>query len=279
VRAITINTHRGLGPTLAYLLRNAPEQEQERARLLHRTRVYAYHIAEWLRQRRDDYDIVALQEVFRGLLGLRFRQRDYYRAFSGYPTAMAHAVGSAAFQYENVLLSSLPSAAQECIHSRLPCRIYRLAACGFTLAPYRLRDRTIWIGNTHLHPYRPRARAFQAASIARTLRRLGDVPILFLGDFNTVPPGCREGDFPDGERDRDSYRGDRTLRILSAAGLRWIAHADTAEFHTYPTGAPNRTLDFILFSRHWDVEEYRVAKEFALSDHYPVEAALRLRAT
>jgi endonuclease/exonuclease/phosphatase family metal-dependent hydrolase len=282
VRLISINTHRGQGPKLPYLLRTADEQEAERIRLLHATRAYAYHIAAWLERYREVYHAVALQEVFRGVFGIgdsfsRFRQHDYYRALSGYPDAIAHRVGFAGFRYENMLLSRLEKADVPGMQSFLPCRVFRLAACGFTLAPYTFEGRTIWIGNTHLHPYSPQARAVQAEAIAKALGRLGDVPVLFLGDLNTVPPGCKDGDFPDGERDVHSYRGDRTLSILGAAGLRMIAHRDERRFHTYPTGAPNRTLDYILFSRHWEVREYRVVDEFRYSDHYPVEGAFRLR--
>jgi endonuclease/exonuclease/phosphatase family metal-dependent hydrolase len=74
-----------------------------------------------------------------------------------------------------------------------------------------------------------------------------------------------------------SYRHDRTLRIFASAGLRTVEHRDSAEFHTYPTGAPNRTLDYVLFSRHFEVESYGVVGDFRLSDHYPVEGAFRLR--
>lgn len=283
VRCVTINTHRGRGPDVRYVVRGAPPDAAERALLLDGTRAYAYHIADWIRQRRDRYDVVGLQEVFHGYLGIggvpfggRFRQRDYYRALTGYPRAIAHRVGFAGFRYENVLLSRLADAPDAHIESHLPCRVFRLAACGFTLAPHRVAGRTVWIGNTHLHAYNPRARAKQAAAIAREVRRLGDVPVLFLGDLNTVPPGCKDGDFPDGDRDVRSYRGDRTLQLLARAGLRTAPHEDRGPFWTYPTGAPNRTLDFILHTRHWEMTEYRVVQDFALSDHLPVEGAYRL---
>ena len=283
LRVISINTHRGQGPKLPYLMRHAQPEERERVRLLHDTRAYAFHIAEWLRKQNGRHHVVALQEVFRGVFGSlswafprRSRQGDYYRTLAGYPSAHSHRVGFAAFEYENVLLSRLGLSDAPLVHSLLPGRVFRLAACGFTLAPYRFGRSTVWIGNTHLHAYNPRARALQATHIAREIRRLGDVPVVFLGDLNTVPPGCKDGDFPHGDRDRHSYRNDRSLSILAEAGLRTIAHEDREEFWTYPTGIPNRTLDYILFSRHWNVEDYRVVREFSLSDHYPVEAELRL---
>ncbi len=279
----TINTHRGRGPRIDYLLRDAPGPEAERIELLHEARAYAYFMADWLHRNRDLLDVVALQEVFNGFLGFgerlfsRFPQHDYYRVFSGFETAMAHGVGFAGFRYENLLLSRLPGAGDGGIRARLPGRIFGLAACGFTLAPFLLQGRTVWIGNTHLHAYSPPARMRQAAALAREVRRLGDAPIVLLGDLNTVPPGCRDGDFPAGDRDVSSYRGDRTLGMLAEAGLRTIDHEDAPEFWTYPTGAPNRTLDYVLFSRHFEVETYRVDRGFLLSDHYPVVADLRLR--
>jgi endonuclease/exonuclease/phosphatase family metal-dependent hydrolase len=98
-----------------------------------------------------------------------------------------------------------------------------------------------------------------------------------LGDLNTVPPGCKDADFPHGGREPRSYRGDRTLAILAAAGLRMVPHEDSAAFWTHPTGIPNRTLDYILFSHHWSVENYGVLPSFTLTDHYPVEGCFRLR--
>jgi len=256
VRVVTINTHRGRGPILPYLLGRADPDEEQRIRLLHDTRAYAWHIAEWVRRHVDRYHAVGLQEVFHGVLGGlpgrlagRAPQLAYYRALAGYPHTIAHRVGFSAFRYENVLLSRLVRSDDPGHHVRLPGRVFRLAACGFTLTPFRVEDRTVWVGNTHLHAFNPRARTVQAESIVREIGRLGDVPVILLGDLNAVPPGCRDGDF---------------------------AHGDREAFWTYPTGRPNRTLDYVLFSRHWQVARYRVVREFTLSDHYPVEAELLL---
>lgn len=282
VRCVTINTHRGRGPDLPYVLRGAQPEAARRSELLHATRAYAFHLAEWIRAHAPNYEVVALQEVLHGILGFdgrefrpRHRQRDYYRELTGFPTSIAHRVGFAGFRYENLLLSRLPSAGHERIEAHLPCRVFRLAACGFTLAPFEFAGRVVWFGNTHLHAYNPRARMRQAAAIAREVRRLGDVPIVFLGDLNTVPAGCKDGDFAEGERDARSYKGDRSLEILERAGLRTVHHEDRERFWTYPAGAPNRTLDYVLATRHFEIDNYRVVRECPLSDHYPVEAALR----
>jgi endonuclease/exonuclease/phosphatase family metal-dependent hydrolase len=281
-RCVTLNTHRGSGPDLECLVRTCDPDEAKRLAYLHDTAAYTYWIAEWLQQHRDRYDAVALQEVFGGLFGFglgrqRFPQDDYYRVLSGYQTALSHPIGLAAFRYANVLLCREPVAPGGEIHSRLPGRVFNLAACGFTLAPIQHRGRTVWVGNTHLHAYDPKKRSRQAAAIAAEVAALGDVPVVFLGDLNTTPPGCRDGDFPAGDRDLKSYRGDETLRIFARSGLRIVPHDDGIESHTYPTGDPNRTLDYVLFSRHWQVEDYQALHEVRLSDHYPVEATLRLR--
>lgn len=283
ISCVTINTHRGRGPKLPYLLSQTSLDEAKRIELLHDTRAYTYFIADWLNQNRERFDVVGLQEVFNGIFGLgdrllgKYRQRDHYDVIGGFRSIIAHGVGFAGFRYENLLLSQLPMVGQSQINYLLPERIFFLAACGFTLAPMVLGGDIVWIGNTHLHAYNPRDRAKQACSIAKELKRLGDKPVLFLGDFNTVPLGCRDSDFPAGERDVNSYKNDKTWEILSEAGLQMIQHEDNETFYSYPTGVPNRTLDYILFSRHWNVNTYEVLKDFKFSDHYPVHGVFELK--
>lgn len=276
VRCVTINTHRGRGPKLPYLLSQASLDESRRIQLLHETRAYTYYIAEWLNQNRAQFDFVGLQEVFNGVFGFgdkitgKFRQRDHYDVISGFRSVVAHGVGFAGFRYENLLLSHWVRLPHRQVNFPLPGRVFFLAQCGFTLAPFEFHGQTIWIGNTHLHAYNAVARAHQARSIAEEIRRLGDAPVLFLGDFNTVPPGCRTCNFPFGERDNSSYKNDKTTDILREAGLQMVEHTDSEPFYTYPTGVPNRTLDYVLYTRHWRLHDYRVMREFKLSDHYPV---------
>lgn len=282
IRCVTINTHRGRGPKLHHLLSQASLEESRRIQLLHETRAYTYYMAEWLNQNQHRFDFVGLQEVFNGILGFgdkilgKFRQRDHYDVIGGFRSVVAHGVGFAGFRYENMLLSHLPRLSHRQINFLLPGRIFFLAACGFTLAPYPVNGTVVWIGNTHLHAYNPNDRSHQAKNIAAEIKKLGDVPILFLGDLNTVPPGCRTSDFPAGERDTLSYKNDRTLDILHEAGLRMIPHEDRDDFYTYPTGVPNRTLDYILFSKHWNVKSYGVLRDFKFSDHYPVYGEFEL---
>lgn len=282
LRCLTINTHRGQGPKLPFALAGAREEETERIELMHETRAYAYFIAEWLNRHRQQYDVVALQEVFNGVLGVsekvigKYRQRDHYRVLSGFDSVLEHGVGFAGFRYQNLMLSQLPKLSEQAYNHLLPGKVFFLASCGFTLAPFLLKDSIIWIGNTHLHAYSPESRMRQARSIAQVLRKLGDVPIVFMGDFNTVAPGCRIENFGKGDIDRYNYHGDSTLQILEDTGLRTVAHDDALRFYTYPTGIPNRTLDYIMFSKHWHVHDYGVLHDFALSDHYPVYADLEL---
>jgi len=283
LKCVSINTHRGQGPKLPYLLSQVSMEEAERIELLHQARVYTYYIAEWLNLHRLKFDVVGLQEVFNGVLGLgdritgKFRQRDHYRVISGFRSAIPHGVGFAGFRYENLLLSQLELMDGTQINYLLPGKIYLLASCGFTLAPFVFNGRAIWIGNTHLHPYSPKERAKQAMSIAREVSRIKDAPLLFLGDYNTVPPGCRDSGFPAGDRDVNSYKNDETLKILFDIGFNMVPHEDEDRFYTYPTGLPNRTLDYILYSHHWDVVSYGVIRDFKFSDHYPVAGEFRLR--
>jgi endonuclease/exonuclease/phosphatase family metal-dependent hydrolase len=283
LKCVSINTHRGQGPKLPYLLSQVSMEEAERIQLLHHTRVYTYYIAEWLNQHRLSFDVVGLQEVFNGVLGLgdritgKFRQRDHYRVISGFQSAIPHGVGFAGFRYENLLLSQLQLMNGTQINYLLPGKIYLLASCGFTLAPFVFNGRIVWIGNTHLHPYSPKERSKQAISIARAVDRIKDMPLLFLGDLNTVPPGCRDSGFSAGDRDVNSYKNDETLKILFDSGFNMVPHEDSDRYYTYPTGLPNRTLDYILYTHHWDVVSYGVVRDFKFSDHYPVAGEFRLK--
>jgi endonuclease/exonuclease/phosphatase family metal-dependent hydrolase len=282
LRCLTINTHRGQGPKLPFLLTKASTEEAQRIGLMHETRAYAYFIADWLNQHREKFDVVALQEVFNGILGVgekimgKYRQRDHYRVLSGFDSLVEHGVGFAAFRYQNLMLSQLPKLSEHAYNHLLPGKVLFLASCGFTLAPFLLKDTIVWIGNTHLHAYNPRSRMNQARSIANVLRTLGDVPIVFMGDFNAVPPGMRTREFGEGDIDRYNYENDHTLEVLHDAGLRTVDHAEDVKFYTYPTGLPNRTLDYIMYSRHWLLRDYGVLQDFTLSDHYPVHAELEL---
>jgi endonuclease/exonuclease/phosphatase family metal-dependent hydrolase len=283
IRCVTINTHRGRGPKLPYLLAQASLDEAERVELLHDTRAYTYYIAEWLNVNKDRFDVVGLQEVFNGIFGIgdllfrKYRQRDHYRVIGGYRSVIAHGVGFAAFRYENLMLAQLQKMKQTQINYLLPGRIAFLAACGFTLVPFIFNGQVIAVGNTHLHPFNPRDREAQARGIAAEIKKHPNMPILFMGDLNTVPLNCRTNGFPAGDNDVNSYKNDKTFDILADAGLTITPHNDDDDFYTYPTGLPNRTLDYIMFSHHWEVEDYQVLKEFKFSDHYPVFGEFRLK--
>src|SRR5215813_9339609 len=79
LRCISINTHRGHGPKLPYLLSQVSMEEAERIELLHDTKAYTYYIAEWLNQKKDRFDVVGLQEVFNGILGFGDRLLGKFR--------------------------------------------------------------------------------------------------------------------------------------------------------------------------------------------------------
>jgi endonuclease/exonuclease/phosphatase family metal-dependent hydrolase len=283
LRVLTLNTHRGRGPGRRHRPRRG--HPDERLRIVHEFRAYTFHIAQWLQRHADLHDVVGLQEVWLGLLGgierlwrRRTPQAECYRAVGEFRHAFVHRIGHPAFRYDNVLLSRLPHAEDGPVHLPLPGRVFQVAVCGATFAPVRWADRTVWIGNTHLHAYNARKRGRQVEAIARFLARLGDVPVLLLGDLNTVPHGTTIGE-PKPYRGPEArcYRNDRTLHVLQGAGLRAVPHADVPETWTFPVGNADRTLDYVLFSRHWEVEGYRVRDDFTFSDHFPVEAALRLR--
>ena len=115
VRVLTLNTHRGQGPTLRCLLENGTVADRERDRMLHQTRAYTFHIADWLRRNADRYDVVGLQEVFQALLGgldrlwtRRAAQHRVYKTISGFRASYVHPHSATKTSSS---ASSLPSAA------------------------------------------------------------------------------------------------------------------------------------------------------------------------
>ncbi len=127
---------------------------------------------------------------------------------------------------------------------------------GFLEAVLDVHGTEVRVFNTHLD-YRgdPRVRTMQ---VAATLTILGsdDRPTVFVGDLNARP------DAPE------------LQPLLARLHDAWRRQA-TPGF-TFPADAPDRRIDYILHSAHFDVAGVRVLDTTA-SDHRPVLAVLRLR--
>lgn len=117
--------------------------------------------------------------------------------------------------------------------------------------------------NTHLG-LGWRERLIQARLLAggSWLGRMGDVPAVVMGDFNSLPLAA----------------GVRLLarRLRSPVDLRRAL----ISLRTFPTRLPLLALDHVLPSRHFDLAGLRVhrsALAATASDHFPLVAALRLK--
>jgi endonuclease/exonuclease/phosphatase family metal-dependent hydrolase len=238
----------------------------------------------------SEFDVIAFQEVFQ-----RFgipKMHERYKVFegTGFETIIVHGLGASFYTYENVLLSKLPLADGvkiKDINYPLPHRMYWTVRVGFTVAPFIFADRVILVCNVHLHAGSVSKRENQVIKIIRVLAEVienygGDVPVLLLGDLNTVPEGAQTSGFPTG--DDDNYEGDNTLKFFAKIGLKSFIEKDEPSLYTYPaavdimqTDPRCRTLDYILYSRHWEPIEYKVLHSYFLSDHYPVVGTFRLR--
>ncbi len=252
---------------------------------------YQRRFKAWLSE--DQFDIVGLQEVFQSFRFFMVGVRKKVFEGTGFETVIPHGIGARAYffnyVFENVLLSKLPLAEgktfKDCNFS-LPSTIYWVVRSGFTIMPVMFDNRVILVGNTHLHSSSSKKREDQVIHIAKAIKELqveygADVPILFMGDFNTVPKGAKASGFLTG--DDDNYENDRTLEFLEdSVGLYSHVVGDIPHLYTYPAGIDElqpdircRTLDYILYSKHWEVLLYEVMKVY-LSDHFPVRAEFRL---
>jgi endonuclease/exonuclease/phosphatase family metal-dependent hydrolase len=101
--------------------------------------------------------------------------------------------------------------------------------------------------NTHLG-LRREERAEQLAVLAKEARRCG-LPVILAGDLNAGPEAPE-------------------MAVLEQAGLRHCLDPDRA---TFPCDAPQCRLDYLMVSRHFEVEACRVV-ETEVSDHLPLAA-------
>ena len=95
------------------------------------------------------------------------------------------------------------------------------------------------------------------------------LPLIAAGDFNSTPRS-----FPDS---RQSSAGENALERLLEAGVFESRPLDppTPQEMTFPSAAPARVIDWILFPAGWELLEYR-AIDSQLSDHRPVVAEVKL---
>ncbi len=101
-------------------------------------------------------------------------------------------------------------------------------------------------------------RAIQADRIYAALKRLGDRPVIFCGDFNDSPL---------------SYVHFRLTRLLNDTYTR---SGNGCGISYHESGMYFR-LDNILASRHWNAYGARVDNTIKASDHYPIYCWLKLR--
>lgn len=158
-----------------------------------------------------------------------------------------------------------------------PFYLFRyLQGCSVTVG-----GRRVTVVNTHLEAFDPLNRQEQARVLADRVAKL-EGPVVFGGDLNSVPPeaGLRRG-FPD-EPETDLTE-DATISIVRAIpGLQSVVSTasvseDPSRWYTFPSHAPNRTLDHLFVGSDLKVLSAKVHREAGeASDHLPVVARIAL---
>ncbi|MDO8554635.1 MAG: endonuclease/exonuclease/phosphatase family protein [Candidatus Micrarchaeota archaeon] len=119
-------------------------------------------------------------------------------------------------------------------------------------------------------------------------------PLILAGDLNSIPPESERTDFAgDTNGDHDNYTRDKTMRLIRESGLIRTFPilfgegnaADISRCNTYPTLGPNRVLDYIFVTPHFEILDCEVLTGHGIlaepgiampSDHLPVLATVRL---
>ncbi len=140
--------------------------------------------------------------------------------------------------------------------------------------------RILDVYNVHTEAYDQDNRLLHAQIIREKLKLWGGEWLVLAGDFNAIPPEATlRKDFPD-EPETD-MTSDRSISVLRKLGLREIIEESRYKENeqaalSFPAFKPNRRLDYLFFSKNFQMKEGRIAKEAGeLSDHLPTFAVLK----
>lgn len=205
--------------------------------------------------RREQPDIVALQEVDRGVE--RTQRRDLLVELARL-TGMGHRafgknIDHQGGQYGNAILSRHPIVRQTntLLTQREPGE-----RRGVLQAVVNVRGTQVAVLATHFDVRNDEERLLEVRQIeGQILPRYEDYPLVLAGDLNETPTG-------------QVYRR-LSARLLDA----WSA--GKGEGYTIPVDAPDRRIDYIFLSPHFAADSAWVPRTVA-SDHLPVVAVVRL---
>lgn len=204
--------------------------------------------------REQSPDFVALQEVdvCTKRSGATIDQAAYLGQKTGMQAYFARAIDYEGGYYGVAVLSKHPIKSAETI--ALPIEEGskaepRVVAKTVVVLP---NGEEIIFGSTHLdHRKNSPSRLLQVKEINRIFQA-ETKPVILAGDFNDTPES-------------------ETMQLLQQVFNKSCSQCP----FTIPQVAPNRTIDFILFSSNWQASGHQVLNESFASDHLPVVATLQ----
>ncbi|MEM7783545.1 MAG: endonuclease/exonuclease/phosphatase family protein [Planctomycetota bacterium] len=177
-----------------------------------------------------------------------------------------------AFDFGNAMLSKIPVKNSSCVEYP-PYRIWESWLAGHKKGLFAELDwpddssQKVQLVAVHLEH---RDEESRIKAIRKIFSTVGDGPAILAGDFNSTPEG-----FP-GHR---KSRFDENSINLIVESDRWKTFQPMSpgeSVFTFPSDNPNRTIDWVFVSHHFEMLEYQVL-DSQLSDHLPVLVRLRLK--
>lgn len=118
------------------------------------------------------------------------------------------------------------------------------------------------LGNLHLEAFDKSCREKQSLILTEYVtKNYGNTPFILAGDFNAIyPKASEQGPFPD--EPKIDYKDDQTLSHIQNLGFLNDVFSDErreeSEFNTFPCDTPNRQIDHIYYTRHFQLKSSSV---------------------
>lgn len=202
-------------------------------------------------------DLVALQEVdvYTERTGKDVHQADSLGKLTGMHAFFAKAIPRGTGEYGDAVLSRFPLLETKALNMGVSPELGGERR-SFALVKVKVEDKDLYFASTHLdHLSNETNRLLQAEELRGIVAGI-DGPLIVGGDFNALPTS-------------------QTIAIIT----QYLTIGTKTFTYTFPSNAPNRTIDYLMFSPSsgFYVQNYQVIQEPDVSDHCAVLSIMRIK--